>query len=257
MSLDGKKWKELGAEWKRLFWDYVIPVEFIGTVEGTVVNEVFDRLNRNSRKLERQELRHAKYDGWFINMAEQESEDPFWKDLGVVTTARAKRMKDVQFISELLIVLLLGKVIGFDQDAIDQIYADFEDPSDSFPDFNAEEFRETLNEVKRFLQRMEDTNQAVFQHAKTSVNLYSLWALIAINLGRLPEPAEVASRYHEFMDKVERLRAEKDLEAFLRQQEGPEYSAPHSYLVNAMGASTEPTQREERQKSLHTAVLGE
>ena len=42
-------------------------------VEGGIVNEVFERLNRNSRKLTRQELRHAKYDGWLISHVESQA----------------------------------------------------------------------------------------------------------------------------------------------------------------------------------------
>jgi len=257
VSLDGKKWKELGEQQRRSFWDYVIPVEFILFVEGTVVNEVFDRLNRNSRKLERQELRHAKYEGWFITVCEQESEDPLWKELGVVTTARVKRMKDVQFLSELLIVLLTKKVVGFDQDMIDQVYADYEDPSETHPDFSGEEFRERIGQVKAYLRKMEDADQAVFQHVRTSIHLYSLWALIAINIERVPDPRVAAERYHQFMEKVDRLNKEADLYAFLQKHETDEYSAPLQYLENARGASTEAVQREQRDRLLCTAILRE
>ena len=75
----------------------------VDVIDGAIVNEVFDRLNRNSRKLTSQELRHAKYDGWPITIAEAEEEKEDWKRLGIVTTARAKRMADTQFISELML----------------------------------------------------------------------------------------------------------------------------------------------------------
>jgi len=107
--LANKKWKVIqqNNDLARAFYDYVLPVEFTNIIEDTtVVNEIFDRLNRNSRKLVEQELRHAKYDGWFITFVETESEDIDWNELGVVTTTRAKRMSDVQFLSELLIVQL-------------------------------------------------------------------------------------------------------------------------------------------------------
>src|SRR5439155_27049872 len=73
--LNGKKWSELQGEpaLKQAFWNYQITVEMIDIVDGAVVNEVFDRLNRNARKLTRQELRHARFDGWFISEVEAES----------------------------------------------------------------------------------------------------------------------------------------------------------------------------------------
>lgn len=50
-DLDGNQWSKLSVDSKRKFWNYVISVEFIDTVEGTIVNEIFDRFNRNSKKL--------------------------------------------------------------------------------------------------------------------------------------------------------------------------------------------------------------
>src|SRR6266852_2160368 len=75
VRLDGKKWSQLQGEQelKQSFWNYQVTVEMIDVLDGTVVNEVFDRLNRNARKLTRQELRHAQFDGWFISEAEAES----------------------------------------------------------------------------------------------------------------------------------------------------------------------------------------
>jgi len=63
IRLNGKKWSELQGEQnlKQKFWNYQITVEMIDVVDGSVVNEVFDRLNRNARKLTAQELRHAKF----------------------------------------------------------------------------------------------------------------------------------------------------------------------------------------------------
>ena len=66
-----------------------------------------------------------------IQEAEREAERPDWRSLGVVTNARAKRMADVQFLSELMLVTLEGRIIGFDQDALDEFYAKYDDPLDS------------------------------------------------------------------------------------------------------------------------------
>ena len=63
-------------------------MEFISVDDPGLVHEVFDRLNRNSRKLQPQELRHAKYDGWLVNAVENELDDPFWINLKVVTEAQ-------------------------------------------------------------------------------------------------------------------------------------------------------------------------
>src|SRR6266550_6911143 len=128
--LDGKKWSDLvqgDDKLKHLFWNYQVSVEMVDNVEGSLINEVFDRLNRNARKLTRQELRHAKFEGWLATQVDKESERDAWKTLGVVTTARVKRMADTQFISELMLVILENAVLGFDQDDLDDLYAKYDD----------------------------------------------------------------------------------------------------------------------------------
>jgi hypothetical protein len=126
---NGKKWEQLGQAEKDTLWNYVIPVEFLifDPNDPQEVNQAFDRLNRNMRKLEPQELRHARWDGWFIRLVEGECEDPTWNKLGIVTKARAKRMKDAQFISELLLVLIEETQHGFDQEMLDAAYAKYDD----------------------------------------------------------------------------------------------------------------------------------
>jgi hypothetical protein len=118
IRLDGKKWEELvgDTELKHRFWNYQVTVEMLDEQQVAMVRDVFDRLNRNARRLTRQELRHAKFDGWLIGAAEDDSEREEWKELGITTRARSARMTDTQFISELMLVVLENKVLGFDQD---------------------------------------------------------------------------------------------------------------------------------------------
>lgn len=58
---------------KKLFWSYIILVEYVPSDEETITG-IFDRINRNTAKLTPQELRHAKFSGEFISAAESLSE---------------------------------------------------------------------------------------------------------------------------------------------------------------------------------------
>lgn len=248
--LDGKKWRQIeDPALKSRFWDYVIPVEFIKIVEGTVVNEVFDRLNRNSRKLERQELRHARYDGWLVEFAEGESADGFWKDVGVVTTARVKRMKDVQFISELLMVAIYKRIQGFDQDSIDEAYAEYDVPQDTDPDFQEEAMRMKVGEVKNYISAMKANVPGIVEHLRTATNFYSLWSALMLMGDDRPDPRQAAEAYLEFLNMIAAIRerraaGEPDADLVERN------AAAAVYLENAIGASTEPSQREKRHEIL-------
>ena len=257
LRLNAKKWSDLQGEQalKQSFWNYQITVEMIDVVEGSVVNEVFDRLNRNARKLTRQELRHAKFEGWLITEVESESTREEWRDLGVVTTARTKRMADSQFISELMFVTLEGRVLGFDQDELDELYAKYDEPADTAPELNQDVFRQNITAAKTYLLQMEREGEAaVTRHAVGFGNFYTLWAFAALT-HNLPSASESARHYVAFMEKVERLAQQEDLEGFLREQTPGEYTLPLTYLTNSRGASTDLDPRKERLTALQTALM--
>jgi len=253
--LDGKKWKDIQSDpdLTRMFWDYVIPVEFINVEGGTTwVKEVFDRLNRNSRKLTRQELRHAKYDGWFINFVEVESSEPDWRDLGVVTTAKARRMSDVQCLSELLIVLLKNDFSGFDQEEIDTFCADYDDPFEYDAEFNEDEIKKKFVEGRRFLIDLEKHASIITRYAKDFKNLYTLWTIIILNYDNLPPLNDLATTYLTFMKEVHKFKEQENLENL--SEEGQTQS--FTYYKNSIGASTEGPQRKARYTSLKQVIFG-
>jgi hypothetical protein len=257
--LDGKKWSQLEGEpsLRQLFWNYQVNVELVNVIESSIINEVFDRLNRNSRKLTRQELRHARFDGWLMSRVEEEAKKDEWKDFGIVTVAREKRMADSQAISELVFVLLEGRIHGFDQDGLDELYAKYDDLSpetdepESLGQFqSAEEFSTALQAVKDFLIAMDRHNQAVSLHAKTIGNFYTLWSIVALKRADLASADATADLYAAFMEKVDRVRAADDLESLLTASAGEDLTSAVTYWNNLRGASTDLTQREARVNTL-------
>ena len=227
----------------------------IDVVEGSVVNEVFDRLNRNARKLTAQELRHARFEGWLITEVEAESTREEWRALGVVTAARAKRMVDSQFISELMFVLLEGRVLGFDQDALDEMYAKYEEPSETAPELNQESFLRRFSAMKHYLLDMDKEGNELSRHAKGFGNFYTLWTFVALS-EPLPPAPELAQHYAAFMQKVDTLAERQDLDAFLREAPAGEYALALTYLTNSRGPSTDLGPRKERLAALTAALRG-
>lgn len=256
--LAGKRWEfiENIPELKERFLDYAFTVEFIDTKNKFIINEIFDRLNRNSRKLERQELRHAKYDGWFISLSEKESEDPLWEDIGVITKAKVRRMKDVQCISELLIVLLKNQIFGYDQDLMDEIYAEYDSPNETLTDFDEFEFKNRLQLVKDYILRMENYNNAITMYASGFNHFYSLWALVALNLKQLDTPESIAKKYSEFMDKVRTVSKLKDIRLLKEHlYKNYLYLKAYSYLKNSIQSGSDKKQRESRYEILKNILL--
>lgn len=256
IRLDGKKWSDITGEndLRHRFWNYQMTIEQIDSIEGSVVNEVFDRLNRNARRLTQQELRHAKFEGWLISQVEAEATREEWSTLGVVTKARAKRMADCQFISELMLVKLENRVLGFDQDMLNELYAKYEDPTEAEPDFDEDTELEAFEQHKTYLLAVEQANHAVGQYAKALANFYTLWCLVVLTPG-LPTAAELAPRYATFMQKVGQLNAQANLQAFLAANTEKDYAHALVYLNNFSGANTDLTQRQARLDALRAAVL--
>lgn len=254
-DLNGKKFKELSPELKKVFWNYSVPVDFIDLPQGLEINEIFDRVNRNSKNLERQELRHARYDGWLISEAEREAnEEDFWETIKVTSKAKSKRMKNVQLVSELLLIIIDNKIVGFDQDYLDERYAEF-DSLEEKVDFDVDAYLNNKNRVKNFISSIEAHNKSVTTHAKTANNIYTLFAVISLE-NILISPQEFADKYDAFMKLVETFK-EIDLEQpqVLNEETPPNWDNAKKYYSNTLGASTEPPQRQARYDALKAALL--
>lgn len=251
INLQKKRWDDLTRETKEKFWNYVLIVEMLPTINEAAIRDTFERINRNSRKLERQEIRHAKYDGWFINEVETESENDDWKNFGVVTTARAKRMLDVQSISELFAINLKRRLHGFDQDWLDELYAEYEEPAEN-SSFVQEDFLKDVRETKDKITQLIGLQPDVKVHLKAFANFYTLWGFLTLSTNENFDLDAFALSYIEFMHQV--------AETIRTIGEGGDTSKVDEsvlvYAANSRGASTDYTPRKARHQKLTHAMAG-
>ena len=252
INLQRKRWSELPRENKVNFWNYSIIVEMLPDVSEAIIRSIFERINRNSRRLTSQELRHAKYEGWFISFVEAEAGKAEWTDFGVVTAGRAKRMADVQFISELCAVILKTRILGFNQNVLDDIYAEYEDTSE-LGDFQEDAFRFSVECCKRTISTILQRTPAILAYLKTQSHFYSLWTYCHLTQDEWPDDRLHA--YVAFLQTVHELlnaaHSAADLEALrLRGVE------PHvfDYAMNTRGANTDEAPRTARHKALQAAL---
>lgn len=256
--LDNKRWKDIlnETDLRNRFLNYVFSVEYFDDVE--VVNEIFARMNKNSRKLTPQELRNARFDGWFAKEVESEVENGLWKDFKIVTPGRARRMADAQFIAELLAVIIEAKIVGFDHDYIDKIYADYDEVNDPDDPFDTDKFKTTQSATRRKLVALNEENKCVEQYASTVANMYTLWSFLVLNKSKLPSTPILAKKYKSFMGKVERIAQEAK-----QSGEGePTIKKPAAvsrdaleYFQNNQSATTELPQRQSRLDALTRAMI--
>jgi uncharacterized protein with ParB-like and HNH nuclease domain len=88
---------ELPQDTKISFFEYDFSVEYLPTNNEQVINNIFDRLNRNVVKLTGQELRHARFAGRFISEAESLADwlaPRFSKPFPRIVESSRRQMKD-------------------------------------------------------------------------------------------------------------------------------------------------------------------
>ena len=243
-SVRGKYWDQLDAEVKKRFWAYEFLVEYLPDTEETLINDIFDRINRNVAKLSPQELRHAKYDGVFITSAEELSKWMTEKlPLGFPNLQeRSKRqMKDVEVVAQLLLYLEAGAK-SYSQADLDKAFSERDESWDAKTDVEGR-FRDTVSRIANVvscgdfeLHRTRLKNQADF---------YSFFAAMsALPENEIPDQ-DVATRLATFISTVE------DAEA--RDQN----HVAAAYFDAARSASNDAGPRNTRIKIIAAIIRGE
>jgi hypothetical protein len=120
----GKKYSELPDRVQNSIWDYPIAVQEIRGWDDAEIRAMFRRLNYVNERLNKQELRHSQYFGEFNEAVEQLAKDSFWDDIHLFSRRDSQRMKDVEFVSELFVVVIHG--VQDQQHTLDRFYADYD-----------------------------------------------------------------------------------------------------------------------------------
>ncbi len=119
-----KKYSELPNSLQELIWNYPLAVQELREWKEKEIHALFRRVNIVNINLNKQELRHSQYFGIFIKTAEKLADINFWESINIFTPNDYRRMKDVEFISELLALVISG--IQDEQKTLDDFYANFD-----------------------------------------------------------------------------------------------------------------------------------
>ena len=208
----GKYWDDLPPDVQTRFGNYKISVEILTTSNRSYLKDVFDRLNRNVRRLNKQELRHARHEGPFIQLVETLTKERFWKDIGLSTPARMRDMRDVEFVSEIFLLTVHGVQDGHYR-VLDDYYAKYDD-EESFQDI--EDYQSIYEEGQGIMKRLGIS----FLRSTRFNNLhdfYSLWAALL--------------KYVESADSIDYEASCAKLEAFTERVTDPDNIAPDDEIA--------------------------
>lgn len=87
---------------------YKIDINEIFNPSDEEIRDLYSRVNKYTVQLNKQELRKADFPGDFIKLAEKISELHYFDDSRIFTPKQRKRMHDVEYIEELLTILIDG-----------------------------------------------------------------------------------------------------------------------------------------------------
>lgn len=255
-----KRFSQLDGDLKDRFWNYQLIVEQLTSSDPNFIREIFDRVNRNTRRLTRQEIRHARFEGWFAKRVDTEADADasVWRRFGIVTPSRARRMGDAQFIAEIIMLTIDKKISGFDQDLIDETYSVYDDSENLDLNFDQDAFELRFGEAKTYLGAMADAEDTVAKYAKTAANFYSLWAILILCKDQLPPPPVFASKYASFMSEASHLDLEKlaiEDDAKLASDGVTNLPETVRYYLNVQSATTDLGPRIARHEALQKAII--
>jgi len=131
-SFRGKSYKDLTKAEQTSLLTYQFAVRQLEGATDDNVRDIFKRFNKYVTKLNDQEMRNATYIGPFIQLANKLADNEYWIANSLVSPAQIRRMKDIEFVSELLIGILHGPQ-GGSAKIIDEYYSQYEDYDDDFP----------------------------------------------------------------------------------------------------------------------------
>jgi hypothetical protein len=202
---DDAFWEDLPEGMREEFVHYDFAVEEIRQASDAELREAFDRLNRNVARLKAQELRHAQYPGVFLDRMEDLALNRFWSEKRIFAQSDLRRMRDVEFVSELFLLTMHGVLDG-KAEIIDKYYAEY---VAKIPD--EEDHLATFDRILEFLRSLKLDWRKTRWHNLT--DLYSLWGALdsLCDSDSLPAAKKAASRLTSFSDmQQEVLKASRN-----------------------------------------------
>jgi hypothetical protein len=178
MALRGRTFSSLDDQIKLNVWRYAFSVEFIEQENEAIINDIFNRINKNIAKLTPQELRHARFSGLFISKVEELAEE-----MGELLPAgfpniahQSKRqMKDAENVATMLLFVETGER-SLSQTDLDKA---FSDRDEDWPEQNTTVLT-FLAAVRFVAQILEEPGAGVIRESRlrNQADFYSLFAAV-------------------------------------------------------------------------------
>ncbi len=179
------------SDYKSRFWRYIIPVEYVDTGDSKIIDSIFDRLNRNGEPLRGQELRHSNYYGTpLINLIEESAKELFWKE--TLSTLDHPRMQEIEFLSELVFLIIEGHELHANQKELDALYKEYADK----PTTNYSDLQKDFREISSYMESLRKSSPDMQVNGVS--HLYGLFAFSHHCVKKNVESDKIIPRLNDF-----------------------------------------------------------
>lgn len=227
-----KYFKDLTDDLKKRIWSYSFTVRQLPQdVSREEIVKMFLRLNSTDKSLNPQELRNAEFNGEFLDNAQKIAKLDFWGKHKIFSADSIRRMKDIQFISSLLIFLRDGIESEITQTAINKMYDLFNEKyEEKETDYHTVVL--ILNEIQGIIDHDPNTLKAL---SKTT-HFYTLFTLTYL----------IVSQNNPFTDE----QKDKISEFYKKYNEGSEEMYIDDYRNSSKDSTNSKQSRMARLKAL-------
>lgn len=227
------------------FWSYTFSVEYLPTSDLSIINNIFNRINKNVAKLTAQELRHAKFSGDFITSVENNTDRLFdiAKDFPRIAPKSMREMKDYEFVSQLLLLLEEGPK-GYSSDELDKEYSNRESDWEKKSNVIAK-YENIIKHLYEIIQI--DTNDIISRsRLRNQADFYSLFGALS----------QLIDEKYQFDYILTQQRLIGFISILENESERIKTNDASTYFEHTRTASNRTTARKERQEILIRVIKG-
>jgi len=173
-ELEGKFFKDLDDDQKGELLGYQLDFYEVSGYSDQELREMYGRVNRYTIVLNKQELRRADFPGDYLDISENLSLNKYLDEAKIFTPANRKRLGDVEYISELLAILIDG--IQDKKGSLDQFYIKYSSWENEHSSRIQQKFHSIIEDIKFIFD--EDELPLRSSRFKQKSDFYSLFSAI-------------------------------------------------------------------------------
>lgn len=170
----GKYFKDLEENVQNQILSYNLDFNEFQNYTDEEIRNIYHRVNKYTIALNKQELRRADFPGDFLDLSEKLSSTDYLDDAKVFTPANRRRLGDVEYISELLAVLINGTQDK--KETLDQFYMDYSAWGKNEKESCEDRFLKIIHDIKTIFD--ESLFPIRLTRFKQKADFYSLFSAI-------------------------------------------------------------------------------